>query len=110
MASGKLLSLCMYSIYGTLYRYDLDDNPSGASFTRLVCPNKVALGTFTDNVAHTCNEFGFRIWESYTPFVSCYGNDISSHVNPFRLMVVLQAHPVLLHFIIWYPIATASMA
>lgn len=100
----------MYILFIAHHRYDLDDNPSGASFTRLVCPNKVALGTFTDNVAHTCNEFGFRIWESYTPFVSYYGNDISSYVNPCRLMAVLQAHPVLLHFIIWYLIVMASMA
>ena len=65
-------------------RYDLDDNPSGASFTRSVCPNKTPLGTFTDNVAHTCSEFGFRIWESYTPFVSyCITMvTILNHVTP----------------------------
>ena len=70
MDSGKLLLLCVCNVFIVHYRYDLDDNPSGASFTRLVCPNKLPLGTFTDNVAHTCNEFGFRIWETYTPFVS----------------------------------------
>ena len=96
--------------YYTYHRYDLDDNPSGASFTRLVCPNKLPLGTFTDNVAHTCNEFGFRIWETYTPFVSYYDDDILSHVTPCRLMDVLRPHPLLLHFIIWYPIAMVSMA
>ena len=51
------------------HRYDLDNNPSGASFTRRVCPNKTPFGEFRDNVAHTCNEFGLRIWERYTPYV-----------------------------------------
>ena len=51
-------------------RYDLDDFPSGASRTGSVCPNKMPFGEFRDNVAHTCNEFGLRIWETYQPYVS----------------------------------------
>ena len=52
------------------YRYDLDNFPSGASRTTSVCPNKAPFGVFRDNVAHSCNEFGLRIWETYQPFVS----------------------------------------
>ena len=48
--------------------YDLDRFPSGASYTTRVCPNKEPFGQFIDNTAHTCNEFGLRIWESYTPY------------------------------------------
>ena len=51
-------------------RYDLDDHPSGASTTSQVCPNKAKFGEFRDNTAHTCNEFGLRIWETYIPHVS----------------------------------------
>ena len=49
-------------------RYDLDNHPSGASFTTSVCPNKETFGEFV--TAHTCSEFGLRIWETYLPFVS----------------------------------------
>ena len=51
-------------------RYDLDNHPSGASYTGSVCPNKETFGVFVDNTAHTCNEFGLRIWETYLPYVS----------------------------------------
>lgn len=50
-------------------RYDLDDSPSGPSATNDICPNKMPFGEFSDNVAHSCNEFGLRIWESYIPYV-----------------------------------------
>ena len=50
------------------YWYDLDRFPSGASYTSTVCPNREPFGQFRDNTAHTCNEFGLRIWEEYTPF------------------------------------------
>ena len=50
-------------------RYDLDNSPSGPSYTSSVCPNKEIFGQFSNNVAHSCNEFGLRIWEKYTPFV-----------------------------------------
>ena len=54
--------------------YDLDQFASGASFTGKVCPNKEPFGQFRDNTAHTCNEFGLRIWESYTPLENgCQG-------------------------------------
>ena len=32
--------------------YDLDNFPSGASFTTSVCPNKMPFGVFENNVAH----------------------------------------------------------
>ena len=54
-------------------RYDLDDLPSGASRTGSVCPNKTPFGEFRDNVAHTCNEFGLRVWETYIPYVDGCG-------------------------------------
>lgn len=47
--------------------YDLDTFPSGASFTTTVRPNREQFGQFRDNSAHTCNEFGLRIWETYIP-------------------------------------------
>ena len=59
---------CAYGFW-----YDLDDHPSGPSFTTNVCPNKEPFGTFENNVAHTCSEFGLRIWETYVPYVSLYG-------------------------------------
>ena len=59
----------MYICFAAMYRYDLDGSPSGPSYTPSVCPNKEVFGQFSDNVAHSCNEFGLRIWESYTPFV-----------------------------------------
>lgn len=52
------------------FRYDLDNFPSGPSYTTSVCPNKELFGEFLDNTAHSCNEFGLRIWESYFPYVS----------------------------------------
>ena len=56
--------------------YDLDRFPSGASYTSQVCPNKERFGEFRDNTAHTCNEFGLRIWESYTPLENgCSGGN-----------------------------------
>lgn len=58
-------------ISGYFFRYDLDNFASGASATNSICPNKEKMGIFEDNVAHSNNEFGFRIWETYTPFV-CY--------------------------------------
>ena len=56
--------------------YDLDDHPSGPSFTWNVCPNKEPFGTFENNVAHTCSEFGLRIWETYVPYVSSCGTPL----------------------------------
>ena len=56
--------------------YDLDRSPSGASYTSSVCPNKEPFGQFRDNTAHSCNEFGLRIWESYTPLENgCHGGN-----------------------------------
>ena len=54
----------------SLFRYDLDNFPSGPSLTHTVCPNKMPFGVFRNNVAHSCGEFGLRIWEKYIPFVS----------------------------------------
>ena len=59
--------------------YDLDQFPSGASHTRRVCPNKEPFGEFRDNIAHTCNEFGLRIWEQYTPYEN--GCNLGNPVN-----------------------------
>lgn len=76
MASGEKTSINLDDYLAILLslsflRYDLDDRPSGASLgTGSVCPNKMPFGTFRNNVAHSCAEFGLRIWETYTPFVS----------------------------------------
>ena len=65
----SFLLQCQYWLMSTC-RYDLDNHPSGASYTTSVCPNKETFGTFVNNTAHTCNEFGLRIWETYLPYVS----------------------------------------
>lgn len=58
--------------------YDLDRFPSGASYTTRVCPNREPFGQFRDNTAHTCNEFGLRIWEEYIPYENgCWGGNSS---------------------------------
>ena len=64
--------------------YDLDNNPSGASYTTTVCPNKEPFGQFTDNTAHTCNEFGLRIWESYTPYEDGCSGTIPQNVTLYN--------------------------
>lgn len=69
-----MLSCCHHTLVRVPpCRYDLDDLPSGASRTGSVCPNKTPFGEFRDNVAHTCNEFGLRVWETYIPYVDGCG-------------------------------------
>ena len=70
-ASPKPITACDFiDVCYCSYRYDLDNHPSGASYTTSVCPNKETFGEFINNTAHTCNEFGLRIWETYLPYVS----------------------------------------
>ena len=47
--------------------FKLDDHPSGMSATDSVCPNGVKLGTFKDNVAHSAERYGLRVFPLYAP-------------------------------------------
>lgn len=48
------------------YWYQLDNRATGPSSNPNICPDGIPLGEFSDNVAHSYNGFGLRIYE-YAP-------------------------------------------
>lgn len=46
---------------------DLAPNPTGLSFTPLVCPDRSPLGGFSNNVAHSNGRYGLRIFHKLVP-------------------------------------------
>lgn len=60
--------------------YDLVERPTGPSTTNTRCPIKEKLGEFRDNVAHSLNNYGLRIFHGHSPRTSpCSG---ISNANP----------------------------
>lgn len=47
--------------------YDLKANPINGSYTPTICPDHDKLGEFRDNVAHSNNQYGLRIWNKFVP-------------------------------------------
>ena len=47
--------------------YDLHPNPTGPSATTLICPFGTPLGEFRDNVAHSAEKYGFRLFHGHVP-------------------------------------------
>ena len=46
---------------------DLPEHPTGQSATETICPPGERLGTFENNVAHSTQRYGLRIFSEHTP-------------------------------------------
>uniref|UniRef100_UPI00193AC945 fibrocystin-L-like n=1 Tax=Styela clava TaxID=7725 RepID=UPI00193AC945 len=49
------------------YWFRMHKHPSGPSHTTSICPRKVALGSFSNNTAHSQGWFGVWIFQEFTP-------------------------------------------
>jgi len=47
--------------------FDFHPNPTGPSATTLICPFGTPLGEFRDNVAHSVEKYGFRLFHGHVP-------------------------------------------
>ena len=62
--------------------FDLQDNPTGPSYTPNICPRGERLLEFSGNVAHSNGRYGLRIFHEHSPRTNPCGDVFPTSANP----------------------------
>ena len=75
--------------------YDLVPFPTGPSATRSICPINAKLGEFRDNVAHSLEHYGLRVFHGHNPRTypcDSISFDKNNQTDPYHKNPLIQAY------------------
>jgi hypothetical protein len=75
--------------------FDLQENPTGPSLTRSICPINMPLGEFRNNVAHSNGRYGLRLFHGHNPRTNPCGALVYDDSNPSAPGFPYPSNPVI---------------